>query len=308
MTVLSRLFGRTAAPTGALLFDATGPIDPAAVKAAGISGAMRYFAQPGSKKIIHRAELDSYLNAGLEVGFVYETTADRTLSGFAAGSYDARAANIMGDGLGVPATIPIFFATDFQPVGGQMSAVHAYYQGATAASPRPVGVYGGVDTINTVMAAGYARYGWQTQAWSSGRVSPYACLLQHARAVRNIPGHAIDTNVVLKADHGVWSLAAPPIPDPHPGPDPGGFLMALTADEQKQVLSAAATAAWNATVVANAIKDVDGKGPYLPRFRENLANTQAELEVLRSDVEQIKSDVAHIIKLLTPVVVPPPAP
>jgi hypothetical protein len=134
---------------------------PASIVNAGYGGVMRYLSYEPGKDISH-SELADLHGAGLGVGLVWETTADRPLDGYNAGVDDARQANDRADALGWP-HIPIAYAIDFGTDGHDCIP---YFQGAVSVGRRPVGMYGcyhAVETLATV--AGVVSF-WQCAAWS----------------------------------------------------------------------------------------------------------------------------------------------
>ncbi len=77
---------------------------PARIKAAGYVGVMRYLSPGPNAKNLTTAERDALLAAGLSIGVVWETVANRAAQGFDAGAHDAQVANGQADGLAIPDT------------------------------------------------------------------------------------------------------------------------------------------------------------------------------------------------------------
>ena len=167
-------------------------------------GAVRYLSDRNltdsstNAKDITAAEAQKLLDAGLRLALVWETTAARAGAGFEAGVADAKAAEAQADALGYPADAVIFYAVDYDTTP---SVVMPYFTGINSVAKRPVGVYGGVKIIDGLVGT-LAKYGWQTIAWSAGRVSGKACLLQ------NVFNGDYDTSKVL-GPFPAWSKAAP---------------------------------------------------------------------------------------------------
>lgn len=275
-----------------LLFDTEEVIPPNAARAAGLAGRVRYLS--AGPKGIGQAELNAARAAGETVGFVHEESGTGTLGGSAAGVTDAQAANALADRLGVPAWVPLYYAVDFQPTGGelggpnQLAAVVAFFDGARTVAGRPVGCYGGFEVIETVVGGGHAPWGWQCEAWSGGRVSAHAWLLQHATPTVSVPGYSIDTNVVLHPVYGAWSDTPISEDDMNATQEAklDQALMHAAAAEQR---ATDATAAANAAhVLAQACLDEllsngqggDHQGPLLMRLRNNAADQTAMLKTL----------------------------
>lgn len=168
--------------------------DPAAMRASGAVGVMRYLSLVGNPKNLTGSELAALLAAGLEVGLVWETSANRTSAGSVAGHVDAIQADQMATALGFPADRPVYFATD----GNVYSpTILSYYQAAIAATSRPVGVYGSTTLLDACAGIG-VRYGWKVSTW--GGPTNNACLQQMANTRPTIPG--TDVNEVLHPDWG----------------------------------------------------------------------------------------------------------
>src|SRR4029077_3662510 len=97
---------------------AWGRPDPVAVRRVGYLFALRYLATGGpsaSGKVIGLAERQALHAAGLGVGLVWETYANRPLEGSSAGQADGREARAQAKALGFPDGFPIFGAVDFNP-------------------------------------------------------------------------------------------------------------------------------------------------------------------------------------------------
>lgn len=186
--------------------------DPKAVKAAGYRGVMRYLS-PNPAKNISRAEAKALHDAGLWIGLVWERSANRASAGHAAGVEDARAANQQADGLGVPDSVTIIYAVDYD---ANPADVKAYFDGAKAASKRPVGIYGGYRVIEAITADAY----WQTVAWSGGKVSKKANWFQrttHSHSIKGSKASDWDENLLIGGAVPVWkAVKAEPTPAPKP--------------------------------------------------------------------------------------------
>ncbi len=171
---------------------------PATLRSMGFSGAMRY-GVPNNTKSITPVECSNLRVAGFDIGLVWETVANRAAQGFPAGHLDAASANVFADSLGYPATCTLWYAVDFD---ASPLDVQPYFDGIGSISGRTYAPYGSFSVIEGVH---YPGIGWQTAAWSKGKVSKRAGLLQNGF-------HATyDSNLVLKDDFGQW-LAQPPPP------------------------------------------------------------------------------------------------
>lgn len=104
---------------------------------------------------------------------------------------------------GWPRDRPIYFAVDQDiTTESQMRTVVEYLRGAgDVLGADRVGVYGETDVIDRAHRDGVARWFWQTRAWSRGRVSPHAHLVQQTDTVR-VDGVECDVNTTDRPDIG----------------------------------------------------------------------------------------------------------
>lgn len=174
--------------------------DPAEL-AQRFAGVLRYLAPLPNRKVADRAEIDALHAAGLSVGFVWETGASRAGQGYSAGVQDAQQANGLADNLGIPDTVTIYFAVDFD---ANPDAIVGYFQGVGSINRRPVGGYGSYTVIERLLDDGLIGHAWQTVAWSRGKRSARAHLFQRADATAN-PPPGTDVNEILQDDWGQWS-------------------------------------------------------------------------------------------------------
>lgn len=177
------------------------------VKSSGFSGVARYIGDPdpNSAKYLDKPELNSILSRGLSVAVVRETTAGFMIGGD--GAAHARASRSHCNQLGLLG-IPIYYALDVDPRGlsqSQRNQVTAFLQAAAAADGggMMVGIYGSDDACDWWAGQEYCRWGWQTYAWSSGRISPKAHFRQYSNG-RNICGATVDLNETYYDDWGQW--------------------------------------------------------------------------------------------------------
>jgi hypothetical protein len=174
-----------------------------AIRAGGYVGVVRYAGTPGRSKNLTPGESSVLLAAGVPIGLVYEAGASWALGGDAVGASAARAVLADAATCAVVARC-VYFAVDFDVTdSAQMAAVERTLDGAAKVLGRGrVGVYGEADVIDACVPA-HAAYGWQTRAWSGGRISSRAALLQQIGYV--YPGGVqCDRSTVLQPDWGQW--------------------------------------------------------------------------------------------------------
>jgi peptidoglycan hydrolase-like protein with peptidoglycan-binding domain len=174
---------------------------------------MRYLSHDASKDLT-ASELKAMNNAGIKVGLVWETTADRMLGGYSAGNSDGASAKSAADALGM-AGIPIYFACDWDASESQQAAINSYLDGAAAVVGRDrTGIYGGYWPLKRALDAGKAKWAWQTYAWSGGNKDDRRNLYQYHNGV-TVCGQSSDWNEQHQSDAGLWPRGtAPPQPKP----------------------------------------------------------------------------------------------
>lgn len=144
----------------------------------GVKFVCRYVSTESNPKNISVDEVKDLHGAGVDIVIVFETTANRALSGFKAGASDAHAARQQTAAVGLPNTA-IYFAVDFDMAPAQEAAVKAYFEGVVSVlGKKKAGVYGGYRAVSVVQGSGIVKYGWQTYAWSYGKWFPKAQLRQ----------------------------------------------------------------------------------------------------------------------------------
>lgn len=175
---------------------------------AGVQGVIMYTSIGPAGKNITKAKADSYLQAGLDVVIVFEESAGHILGGAAAGRVAAGASLNMARAAGSPSGIVHYFALDIDPnvlSTGQWASIAAYLDAAKAVlTPQgdKAGIYGGFLAIEKMVGT-HADYGWQTFAWSAGRLSSKAHLYQW-RNDQSLCGGVVDYDEIRKRPYGGW--------------------------------------------------------------------------------------------------------
>lgn len=178
-----------------------------ALSAAGMAFAARYLSHNASKNL-NAAEAADLAAHGVSCVVVWETTANRAAAGRAAGIADAKEADTQAAACGQPSGRPVFFAVDWD---ADPSVVVAYFQGvASVIGLARTGVYGGYKVVKFLLDHDYAKWAWQTVAWSGGRWDARAVIRQYASTVR-INGVTCDQDTAQAADYGQWQPGQTPI-------------------------------------------------------------------------------------------------
>lgn len=152
-------------------------ISGAALAAAGKVFAMRYLT--GAGKALTEPEIADLRGAGIDIGLIFESSANRALDGKQAGIEDARTASLAAAHLGAPLDTAIYFAVDFNAQVSDQPLIDAYLKGAQSIIGERVGVYGGYGLVKRCAASKTAAWFWQTYAWSAGNVFAGAHVLQY---------------------------------------------------------------------------------------------------------------------------------
>ncbi|WP_051840687.1 DUF1906 domain-containing protein [Streptomyces sp. NRRL F-5126] len=176
----------------------------AALKAAGKKFACRYLSNDSAKNLT-KTEANDLTSHGVSCVVVWESTAQRALSGEAGGAADARKAQKQAADAGMPGDRPIYFAVDFDATPGQQAAINSYLDGAAGVLGRDrVGIYGGYYPVKRALDAHKAAWAWQTPAWSGGQWDERAHIRQGAQ--QTIGGASCDLDTASAADFGQWQL------------------------------------------------------------------------------------------------------
>lgn len=163
----------------------------------------RYLAYLPNGKVLSRSELVALHSQGFGVMLNWEQSSGDMLKGRATGVAHAQEALRQANALGAPSSVPIYFSCDVDTNVISRTAVADYLDGCASVLGRQrVGVYGEVDVIDGLVP-NHAAWGWQTYAWSNGRMSPKAHVYQYKNGVR-IDGQDCDLNRSLTPYFGAW--------------------------------------------------------------------------------------------------------
>jgi len=171
--------------------------------AAGKRFVSRYLAYTPNAKVLTKTELTALHAKGFGVVLNWEQATGDMGRGRDVGVAHATEALKQANALGAPASVPIYFSADFDTNATSRGAVAAYLDGcASVLGLARVGVYGEADVIDAMIPA-HATWGWQTYAWSTGRVSDKAHFYQYKNGVQ-LAGADTDLNRSLKDSFGAW--------------------------------------------------------------------------------------------------------
>lgn len=178
--------------------------DPAGLYRAGKRFASRYLSYNTTGKNLTIAERDALWAAGLSIVLNWEAAASGALTGRAGGIAHATKAEQLRRDLGAPNDIPIYFSIDFLPAGTQWTTVADYMQGVRSViGIARTGIYGGYETIDRAVMGHWAKWLWQTYAWSGGRWHPAAHVQQYRNGV-SIAGGIVDLDRATTDYFGQW--------------------------------------------------------------------------------------------------------
>lgn len=159
----------------------------------GVTFVVRYLARAAKKgkdpgKGLTADEAMVWSRAGIDLVCVYEVSERRAADGSAAGKADAVAARRLADLCGMPKTAPIYFAVDYDAVGHDllnprtpdMPHIYDYFRAiAKELGLSCTGAYGGYGVIKALFDRNLIVFGWQTYAWSNGKLDSRAQLYQY---------------------------------------------------------------------------------------------------------------------------------
>lgn len=127
---------------------------------------MRYLSWKPNRKVIDKAEYDSYIARGLRVGLNWEWIETDMRRGHAGGTIDAKEALRQAIDLGAWPCV-IWFSCDYDAPEFDFPLINAYMNACAEVLGRGnEGIYGGYWTVKQAMQAGAVSHGWQTFAWS----------------------------------------------------------------------------------------------------------------------------------------------
>lgn len=183
-----------------------------ALKDAGVVAAGRYLTGPG--KAVDGPELQSYLNAGIVVWFVYEVGAADDQGGFSGGVQSATAANGALQLLGLPVDCPVYFAVDHDLPDPQVAL--PYFEGIASVRPATTnGDYGEGALCQLLEDQGLTKYHWQSASTSFPGNS---ATLPITHIQQGLGGPLPDTglDILCKPDFGQWPrpISPPTTEDP----------------------------------------------------------------------------------------------
>lgn len=133
----------------------------AALKAAGITGAIRYVGTPGRAKNITAAEYADLIAHGIAVLLVHENVTGDVLRGSSGGVMDAQASQADARNCGIPESVGIASSADQHLTAAQVTASLDYQAGFHSVLGARTGAYGFGEFVDAVRAAGTASWFWK---------------------------------------------------------------------------------------------------------------------------------------------------
>lgn len=169
--------------------------DPAAIRAAGYTAVLRYVSADPTKDL-SATEAHGLHAAGLGVGLVYETTAQRALSSTAGGASDGAAMAARMRQLGCPAGTPALVNVgDWGVLPEQVATIQAYYAAWFSNMQEYQTGAGGYGTSGIIhyLAASWPDHIWWENAindlgFFGDQVNPSASIYQRVTPTRTIAG------------------------------------------------------------------------------------------------------------------------
>lgn len=188
----------------------------ALLRSEGVGFVGRYVSVPHDTKNLSPDEAAIYRMAKIPIVTLFETTANRALSGHAAGFSDAISARQQARECDMPDSKPIYYCVDFPATQGQLLAIGQYFQGIYEAEPtRNIGVYGDFMVVEHLFGLNLVNFAWQTYAWSAGQWSSHADIRQVTNGA-TWQGYSVDIDDAMTDDFGQWGVTLPqPVPPPN---------------------------------------------------------------------------------------------
>lgn len=146
-------------------------------------------------------------DAGMDILSVFESMANRALSGFQGGQIDAGLCIEEAKRVGQPKETAIYFAVDFDVTSpDQLDLIEQYLKGAATVlgTTYAVGLYAEYEVIEEMKKRGAAKHFWQTYAWSKGKRSVHANVYQFKNG-QTLAGITVDFNNSF-GNEGFWNL------------------------------------------------------------------------------------------------------
>ncbi|MGQ4514209.1 glycoside hydrolase domain-containing protein [Streptomyces sp. DW26H14] len=251
-----------------------------ALKAAKVAFAARYLATDASKSLT-KTEAAALAGVGIWSVVVWETIANRMLSGKAAGASDATKAQAQAAACGQPKDRPIYFAADFDATEAQQTQINAYLDGAASVLGRArVGIYGGYYPVKRALDAKKATFAWQTRAWSGGQWDPRAHIRQGAYVT--VGGVQCDANTSMTVDYGQWMP---------------GKTVNTSEDTDMQLADAVTIPAWVKTDWPKDTGLADGKIAVNTALASTYGHARATHDATTQILAQLKAQSAAITTL-----------
>lgn len=186
--------------------------DPALIVACGVRAVLRYVSRyRDNSKNVTMGELVALWAAGLATPLVWEQSKVDALGGATLGAtYGAMAGAYLRD-FGHPSDVALSVACDTQLTVSTLPVALDYLRAFADTCGYPIRPYGQDTLVTAAAEAGIASGGWQTRAWSAGRLSPYADVVQEVGLSLypqlTVLG-AVDADTVLRPFEA-WSDATP---------------------------------------------------------------------------------------------------
>lgn len=228
-------------------FSATKP-DGKQLIADGFRGVVGYVSGEAWKDF-SKAQVDTYRKDGLAVGFVAEGTGREIITESSLIAECKRGNSIMAS-YGVPETVPLFLAVDFDPSPSNFATYASHFWAARISVKRPVGVYTNYYFLKYLYDNKKVVWGWQTYAWSYTHLDPRAQYYQYSNG-HHVAGATVDLDSG-NTFGGLWSPVAPPKPTPIPYP---GRELKLTSSTVRDSAVAQVQSQLNKVMKTNLVVD-----------------------------------------------------
>lgn len=193
----------------------------------GVHGYMPWSAANPDAGSLTRASIARIHAAGMGWAGIWEVNPQRPAQGYAVGHSDGVSHALGYRDFGVAPGAVAYWACDYDADPATVAEYGRGFRDAAAGYGYISGAYGSARVIDYLVGNGVNTVGWQAEAWSSGRVSDHASLIQRAN-YKLING--TDHNDVLKPITLITDAT------PNWG-TPGGGTDDMTPEETAEVLT-----------------------------------------------------------------------
>jgi glycoside hydrolase-like protein len=177
----------------------------AELKAAGVTGVVRYLCKDPNKRL-DKDEVAAYRANGITIHAVYQDGTRDGFDGLSGGIGNAQRALAQARDVGWDLSGCLYYVpADENIERGDLPVLREYARGwASVLSPQCCGVYGETLLLDDLYAIGLVAYRWQAAAMSFSNFVPASCNLRQQPRQITVAGVQMDLNTQLMPKTGAW--------------------------------------------------------------------------------------------------------